>query len=145
MYPVRFEADYVEHRDRLTTALRLVMAIPLFIVLWLWAVAALVAVVIAWFALAITGSWPAGLYGFVAGMMRFGTRVNGYALLMTDTYPPFDGAEHSEYPVRLHVDPPQTSYDRVKVLLRIFYVIPAAILNYGLTLLAQLVAVISWF
>src|SRR4051812_33526407 len=145
MYPLRFEADYVEDRDRVTTFFRLLMAIPLFIVLYLWAIAVLAAVVVACFVLLFTGSWPPALYGFVAGLMRFGTRVNGYVFLMTDVYPPFDGGEHPEYPVRLHIDPPQASYDRLKVLLRIFYVIPAAIINYALTLLAEVIAFVAWF
>ncbi len=33
-YPVTFEADYVEHRSRLTTFFRLILAIPL--VIWLY-------------------------------------------------------------------------------------------------------------
>src|SRR3954447_13149522 len=107
MYPLRFEADYVEERSRATTFFRLLMAIPLFVVLYLWAIAGLFAVVIAWFALAITGTWPRGLYDFVTALLRFGTRVNGYVYLMTDAYPPFSGGEHPEYPVRLLIDEPQ--------------------------------------
>src|SRR4051794_39154061 len=38
------------------------MAIPLFIVLYFWAIAALVCVVIAWFALLVTGSWVTAVF-----------------------------------------------------------------------------------
>ena len=50
-YPVTFEVDYVESRSRLTAFFRLILAIPLFIWLYLYAIAAYILVVIAWFAI----------------------------------------------------------------------------------------------
>ena len=44
--------------------------------------AALVAVV-------VTGRWPEGLWDFLVGYLRWTLRVNAYALLLTDRYPPF--------------------------------------------------------
>lgn len=47
-------------------------------------------VIIAWFAIMITGSYPRGLFNYVVGVMRWGLRVSAYAfLLTTDRYPPF--------------------------------------------------------
>jgi Domain of unknown function (DUF4389) len=48
-----------------------------------------VALVIAFFAVLFTGRWPEGLRSFIVGVMRWGTRVSAYFLLLTDTYPPF--------------------------------------------------------
>ena len=48
-YPVTFEADYVERRNRLTAFFRLILAIPLFIWLYIYAIVAVVAILIAWF------------------------------------------------------------------------------------------------
>jgi hypothetical protein len=66
------------------------LAIPHFIVLvFLW-IAAVVAVVIAWFAILFTGRYPRGLFDFVLGVFRWTNRVAGYAfILVTDQYPPF--------------------------------------------------------
>jgi Domain of unknown function (DUF4389) len=66
------------------------LAIPHYVVLaFLW-LAALVAVVIAWFAILFTGRYPRGLFDFVAGVIRWTNRVIGYAFaLVTDEYPPF--------------------------------------------------------
>ncbi len=51
---------------------------------------ALVAVIVAWFAILFTGAYPRGLFDFVVGVLRWGNRVNGYAFaLVTDVYPPF--------------------------------------------------------
>ncbi|MGZ4225427.1 MAG: DUF4389 domain-containing protein [Solirubrobacteraceae bacterium] len=74
-YPVTFEADYVEQRNRLTTFFRLILAIPVAIVLWFYEIVALFAVIFAWFAIVITGRFPDGLYQFVAGVVRFLARV----------------------------------------------------------------------
>ncbi len=57
-YPVTFEADYVEKRNRLTAFFRLILAIPLAIVLYVYALIAYVAIVIAWFAIVITAHYP---------------------------------------------------------------------------------------
>ena len=51
---------------------------------------AFVVVVVAWFAILITGRYPRWIFDFVVGVGRWGLRVNAYAfLLVTDRYPPF--------------------------------------------------------
>ena len=66
------------------------LAIPHYIVLAFLAVAAVVCVIIAWFAILFTGRYPKGLFDFVLGVFRWSLRVEAYALLMlTDKYPPF--------------------------------------------------------
>jgi Domain of unknown function (DUF4389) len=66
------------------------LAIPHYIVLFFLALAALVCVVIAWFAILFTGRYPRALFDFVVGVERWGLRVVAYALLLTtDRYPPF--------------------------------------------------------
>ncbi|KJK49238.1 membrane protein [Lentzea aerocolonigenes] len=50
-------------------------------------------------ALLFTGRYPKGLYAFVVGVHRWAIRVGAYALLMTDSYPPFrldQGADDPE-------------------------------------------------
>ena len=66
------------------------LAIPHYVVLFFLGVGALVAVVVAWFAILFTGTYPRSLFEFVVGVLRWGNRVNGYAFsLVTDEYPPF--------------------------------------------------------
>jgi hypothetical protein len=90
---VHLDYAYPDARRDLNRWLPLVkwlLAVPHFIVLiFLW-IAALVAVVVAWFAILFTGRYPRGLFGFVEGVMRWSQRVMAYAfLLVTDRYPPF--------------------------------------------------------
>jgi len=66
------------------------LAIPHYIVLAFLYVGAFFAVIIAWFAILFTGTYPRGLFDFVVGVFRWHNRVVGYALtLVTDQYPPF--------------------------------------------------------
>jgi hypothetical protein len=76
-------------RDRVTVGLRLILAIPHFIVLFFVLCVWWVTTIVAWFAILITGRYPQGLYGFGAGAMRWLIRVEAYMLLMVDDYPPF--------------------------------------------------------
>jgi len=66
------------------------LAIPHYVVLFFLGLGAVIAVVVAWFAILFTGAYPRGLFGFVVGVLRWSNRVNAYAFtLVTDQYPPF--------------------------------------------------------
>jgi hypothetical protein len=66
------------------------LAIPHYIALVLLGIAAVVAVMIAWFAIVFTGRYPRAIFHFVEGVMRWNNRVTAYVLtLVTDEYPPF--------------------------------------------------------
>jgi len=82
--------DASQELNRWLPLVKWLLAIPHLIVLaFLW-LAALVVVIVAWFAILFTGRYPKGMFAFVEGVMRWGQRVIGYAfLLVTDSYPPF--------------------------------------------------------
>jgi hypothetical protein len=76
-------------RDRLGVGLRLILAIPHFVVLFFVLCGWWVTTVVSWFAILITGRYPAELYGFGVGALRWLIRVEAYMLLLVDEYPPF--------------------------------------------------------
>ena len=90
---VNLDFPYPDAKQGLNRWLPLVkwlLAIPHYIVLFFLSIAAVVAAVIAWFAILFTGRYPRGLFDFVLGVLRWGNRVIAYAfLLVTDQYPPF--------------------------------------------------------
>ena len=66
------------------------LAIPHYVVLFFLDIAAVVAVIIAWFSILFTGHYPKELFDFVVGVFRWHNRVIAYAfVLVTDQYPPF--------------------------------------------------------
>ena len=144
-YPVTFKADYVEKRSRLTTFFRLLLAIPHLIAVLFYIFAAEIVTVIAWFALLFTGRYPQGMYDFVAGALRYGTRVCGYTFLLTDDYPPFSGDPATPYPVDLNIGPPKAEYSRLKVLFRIILMIPVYIIAYAMQIVFEVGALLAWF
>jgi hypothetical protein len=79
----------LENRNRLTVAFRLILFIPWAIVLAVYAIAAAVVIIVAWFAVLFTGRWPTGMRTFVLKVARFYVRVSAFLLLLTDDYPPF--------------------------------------------------------
>jgi hypothetical protein len=90
---VTLDYPYPDARQGLNRWLPLVkwfLAIPHYIVLVFLSIAAVVSVIIAWFAILFTGRYPTGLFEFVLGVIRWGNRVTAYAfVLVTDRYPPF--------------------------------------------------------
>jgi hypothetical protein len=90
---VHLDLNYPNVKQDLNRWLPLVkwlLAIPHYIVLFFLGIAAGFAVIFAWFAILFTGRYPRGLFDFVEGVLRWGLRVQGYALLLvTDHYPPF--------------------------------------------------------
>ena len=66
------------------------LAAPHYVVLAALYVGAILAVVMAWFAILFTGRFPRPIFDYLVGVGRWTNRVTAYALLlMTDQYPPF--------------------------------------------------------
>ena len=143
-YPVTFEADYADRRNRLTALVRLILVIPLAIVGYVYGIINAIVIVIAWFAIVVTGRYPKGLYDLVTGFLRFIVRVTAYAALLCDPYPPFSGRADGGYPVRMHFAGPLERYSRVKTFFRVILAIPIVILRYVINLLLEIGAVAAW-
>lgn len=144
LYPVTFEADYVRERNRLTTFFRPIVAIPWLVVAYVYAIAAGVVITISWFALLILGRYPRGMYDFVGGVLRYSMRVNAFAYLQTDAWPPFGISDDPAYPVRVNYAAPAERQSRVKTLFRIFLVLPLLILSYGVAFVQAGASLVAW-
>lgn len=90
---VHLDVDFPDvERDlnRWLPIVKWLLAIPHYIVLAILVPLALLATIIAWFAILFTGAYPRPLFDFVVGTGRWAARIWAYAfLLATDTYPPF--------------------------------------------------------
>ena len=89
---VHLNLDYPDARqlNRWLPLVKWFLAIPHYVILFFLGIGALVAVIVAWFAIIFTGRYPENLFRFVVGVIRWSNRVTAYAfLLVTDEYPPF--------------------------------------------------------
>ena len=89
---VRLDVPYpdVARLNRGLPLVKWLLAIPHYIVLAFLYLGAVVAIVIAWFAILFTGRFPRGLFDYLVGVGRWTNRVTAYAfMLVTDRYPPF--------------------------------------------------------
>jgi hypothetical protein len=82
--------DAARDLNRWLPLVKWLLAIPHYIVLFFLWIAAIVVVIIVWFAILVPGRYPRGMFDFVESVFRWENRVIAYAfLLVTDRYPPF--------------------------------------------------------
>ena len=143
MYPVTYEADFKPEQNRATTFFRIILAIPWIIVAYVYEIAALFTLVVAWFALLITGKYPEGLFKLNSGFVRYRVRTLAWLYLQTDEWPPFGISDDPAYPIRLEFVR-EEKQNRVKVFFRIILAIPMLILIYAVSYVHSFLAVIAW-
>ena len=163
-YPVTVAIEpLVVGRNRLTTAFRLILAIPHLILVGgigfsvaagsgsrgtayggdmglLGAVAWFLAIV-SWFTIVFAGHHIIGIRQFTLYYMRWRVRALAYLMLLEDQYPPFGDAA---YPALLTIEDPAGQRNRLTVLVRIFLGIPHLIVLVFLIIAWWLTAVVAW-
>ena len=155
-------------RNRLTTAFRVILAIPHLILVggpaalalsllfppdtdrgmeWgggggVLGVAVMMAAMISWFAIVFTGRMPRGLWKLNAFYLRWRVRAAAYVALLRDEYPPFgDGP----YPVQLDLPSPGVVRDRWTVGFRLLLALPHLFMVWILGIAWMVTGVIAWF
>jgi hypothetical protein len=164
-YPVSITVEpLIAPRDRLTTAFRLILAIPHLILVGgigfsfagrnahgsigggsetglLGAVAIFLAIV-SWFTIVIAGQHIAGIRQFTLVYLRWRLRAIAYLMLLEDRYPPFGDAP---YPASVIVVDPVGPRDRLTVGLRLLLLIPHALVLFFLVCAWWVTTIIAWF
>ena len=130
-------------RWRLTTALRLALALPHIYLVEYWGLVALVVAIVNWFIALVRGRTPLAVHDWLARYVRYSTHVQAYVFMLADPYPKFRGWPNT-YPVDLRVDPPVTQ-SRWKIGFRLPLAIPAIVFSYVLAVVLIIVALLSWF
>jgi Domain of unknown function (DUF4389) len=144
VYPVTVTVDpALTNRNRLTTAFRLILAIPHMILVGgigfgiafgqtlsgtgfgtetgLLGAVAFVLAIVSWFTILISGEHIAGIRQFTTFYLRWRVRALAYLMLLEDRYPPFGDAP---YPASIAVADPTAPRDRLTVGLRLLLGIP---------------------
>jgi hypothetical protein len=86
-YPVDLTVAPPARQPRLAVLARLVLAVPSLLLAAAFAIVALVAGVLAWFAALVTGRVTGGLRDLGAAALRYEAQTAGYLLLLTPRYP----------------------------------------------------------
>jgi hypothetical protein len=165
-YPVSVTVEpLLAGRNRLTTAFRLILAIPHLILVGgigfsllfhtdrpdvvtlgpetglLGTVAGILAVV-SWFTIVISGEHISAIRQYTHFYFRWRVRALAYVMLLEDQYPPFgDGP----YPASVTIVDPSGPRNRMTVGFRIFLAIPHFLVLAFLMAAWWLTAVLSWF
>jgi len=165
-YPVTITVEpALANRNRLTTAFRIILAIPHLILVGgavlgvsaglrtgsstsfgaegglLGAVAGFLAIV-SWFTILISGAHMLGIRQFTTYFMRWRVRAIAYLMLLEDVYPPFGDAP---YPASIEIAEPAGPRDRLTVALRLILVIPHAILLVFILFAWCVTTIVAWF
>ena len=158
-YPVRFSVAYPDHPlDKLSTALRIIWAIPILIVFgavsggsWQWSTedsrtfagAGGLLVFAPAVMIIFRQKYPRWWFDWNLELQRFSNRVIAYLALMTDQYPATD----EEQAVHLDYTYPVVGQEvnRVMPLVKWFLAIPHYVVLFFLDIAMVIAVIIAWF
>jgi len=141
-HTVRLELADDGRRSRLTVFFRLLLAIPHFIWLALWTIAAFLAAIANGFVALIRGRSADVLHRFLAAYVRYYAHVTAFVTLVANPFPGFAGSPG--YPVDIALDPPEHQ-NRWITLFRVFLAIPAFIVAGALSVVLFVIGFLGWF
>lgn len=144
MYPVAYEADFNPEPNRWSTFFRLILAIPWLIVAYVYLFAAFFTHIFAWVAVVVLGRYPAWLYKFNSGVVRYLVRTSAWVYLQTDAWPSFGLADEPAYPIRVRIAPAAERQSRLKAFFRGILILPMLILSYAINYIHLWVGVVAW-
>jgi hypothetical protein len=163
-YPARLQIDYPETLNRVTTAFRIILIVPIAIVLSIltnsggdaiqtddgeWVTTSGTSILGALFfttllMILFRQRYPKWWYDFALELNRFGARVTAYFALLTDTYPSTVDTQS----VHLDIDYPENveqDLNRWLPLVKWFLAIPHFIILFFLWIGAFFCVIIAWF
>jgi len=89
-YPaVRVELPEAPDSISRISVLNGILAIPHYVLIMIYSIAAMLVLFVAWFAVLFTGKWPSGMRDFIVKFSTYATRVWAYAFMATTEYPSF--------------------------------------------------------
>ena len=129
-------------RSRLTVFFRLLLAIPHFVWLGLWSIAAFFAALANGIVALFTGHAARSLHRFLSAYIRYYAHVTAFVSLVANPFPGFVG--EPGYPVDISIAPPDRQ-NRWITFFRIILAIPALLLTGALSVALFVVALLGWF
>ena len=148
-YPASLQIDTPERIANWRPLVQWLLAIPHFVVLGVLGTVSTVVVIVAWFAVVLTGRLPAGIAGLQAMYLRYTIVVNAYASFLTTQYPPFDfdtsPADPGGSQASANFSPALEGRNRLTVLFRAITLIPAYIYTALISIVGMVCLVLGFF
>jgi hypothetical protein len=141
-HAIRLELDDDGRRSRVTVAFRLLLALPHFVWLTLWSIAATLAAIVNWFVTLLRGRSAEPLHRFLAAYIRYSVHVLAFLTVVANPFPGFAGTPG--YPVEVAIAP-AARQSRWLTLFRTFLALPAFLLSSALTGALIAAGVLGWF
>ena len=130
-------------RSRVSVFFRLLLTFPHFVWLFLWSIAAFVAIVLNWFAVVVKGRSPDALHRFLAAYVRYDMHVFAFLFLVANPFPGFTG-QAGRYPIDVRIAPPERQ-SRWTAAFRIPLGLPALIVAGSFNSVLFVVGIGGWF
>jgi uncharacterized protein DUF4389 len=86
-YPVRLHIEHPHRIHRWRALFSSFVALPAFLVSYVWTFAAIILTLVVWFVILITGRYPESLFEFNTGAVRLTTTTALYSLFASTKYP----------------------------------------------------------
>ena len=148
-YPASLQIDTPERIANWRPLVQWLLAIPHLVVLGVLGAVSAVVVVVAWFAVVLTGKLPAGIAGFQAMYLRYSIVVNAYVSFLTTQYPPFNfdtsPADPGGSQASVNFSPALEGRNRLTVLFRAITAIPAYIFSVLIEIVGAICLVLGFF
>ena len=90
-HPVDLEIDGPERQPRLVTLFRLVLAIPAFLIAYVFLLVMSAIALVGWFVALVIGRMPKGMRDLSAYCLRYEAQTAAYLMILTSRYPSFSG------------------------------------------------------
>jgi Domain of unknown function (DUF4389) len=147
-YPVDIGVDVPDRIARWRPLVQWLLAIPLWIVLYVLGIVAGICAFIGWFAALFTGQLPEALGNLIAGYYRLYWRTTTYASFLRAKYPsfalPMGYADPGDDPAWFEVQRP-AKLSRLAVLFRIILLIPQLIALFFVGIALYFVSIVAFF
>jgi hypothetical protein len=147
-YPLNLEVTSPAQVARWRPLLNWLLVIPPAVLLWIYTIGLEILAILSWFVILFTGRLPATWGDYMVKVFRYQWRIAAYLYGWTEVYPgfavPSGYADPGDYPAVLQ-SVPATDRNRLTVLLRLIWVIPAYVVVYFVGIAASVVLLLAWF
>jgi uncharacterized protein DUF4389 len=86
-YPIDVTVEGPDRQNRLATAFRIVLAIPAYVLNWVFSQVLQIVAFLAWFVALALGRVPRGMENLGLYCLRYQAQTHAYLLILTDRYP----------------------------------------------------------